>query len=540
MSLIKNTRSDILNLKKQIAQDYKNCAVTLIYKYKNNYRELLFCCVEMITDWDEIPPEIDLSKKVEDFELNYRRVNFANSEDGFEWYLKIKSDSLVPLPITAKDVTNGWDKKERNLTFEDIGEEPFLPFFSVPDSEQYTWDKAAIWGKYSSGFRWHQKRSLSNKELIDIFQTQKGIKSSSKWLNERLPFDLLTRPLLLGSAHLILPNPLFRSIKFGPSREDDKKLILNIAHGSLFSSSALTAYVREARPCGNTQIFNFLITSSFMEIECLYEFHTVGIEIVCSVRGLIFSQKPVSYIKTISIGMGVISKQRIIKIPKIGKNKKEEEFVSGVVGSVNEINVRASEPVKSALAVVLTEKYKIENAKLAKDLQQSWFSGNEDDAVSYVKEIVRIAKEDILFVDPYFGFIELSRYALAVSDGNIRIRILTSKNFLIQLTKITEDKEVENLELLKNHYDNVLKQDPSLKIEIKVMMGAKPNIHDRFIKNKNNVWMLGSSLNEFGSRGTMAIKLPDPDKVAREIEEEWSKAITLDFLHSSRNETQSK
>jgi hypothetical protein len=51
-------------------------------------------------------------------------------------------------------------------------------------------------------------------------------------------------------------------------------------------------------------------------------------------------------------------------------------------------------------------------------------------------------------------------------------------------------------------------QDPRLNIEIKVMPGQKSPVHDRFLIVDGTVWVLGASLNEFGSRGSLLMKLP--------------------------------
>ena len=57
--------------------------------------------------------------------------------------------------------------------------------------------------------------------------------------------------------------------------------------------------------------------------------------------------------------------------------------------------------------------------------------------------------------------------------------------------------------------ESVRLQDPRLNIEIKVMPGKKSPVHDRFLIVDGTVWVLGASLNEFGSRGSLLMKLPE-------------------------------
>lgn len=521
--------NNIKNLLSQAREDYRSASIALVYKFKERKRKLVFCCVELLPEWFEIPKEIDVSKKIDGFELNFRRIIFDSPVEALQWYLQIQSNTEIDLPATTLDIEKGWDKKERKISLEEMGEEPKLPYFTFPGIGKAWHDVSSIWGDYGGGFRWHQKRRLSELDPSELFESKKGISESRDWLKSHLPFDIFTRPLMMGSAHLVLVNPLLRHVSFRPSGDDPKKLVLNIKYGRGQSNHPLKAYVREYRPCGSTQFLDFEISSPTMVVECPYEFHYVGLDIVCPERGLIYSQKPTPYMKQISIGMGIITKQRVVKIPKIGRNKNEEEFRAGVVGMVDKIMVGDTSPLEEALPVVIKEKYRVKSINLANDLDQAWFNGNQDEAVSYVKNIVTKAQGDILFVDPYFSFIELSRYALAVSDGNISIRILTSNAFL-KTSELIDNKEKKHLDLLWNHFNNVLKQDSSLKIEIRVMMGKKPDVHDRFIKTRDNVWMLGSSLNEFGNRGTMAIRLPYSNLIASEVESAWNVAKPLEFL----------
>jgi hypothetical protein len=73
--------------------------------------------------------------------------------------------------------------------------------------------------------------------------------------------------------------------------------------------------------------------------------------------------------------------------------------------------------------------------------------------------------------------------------------------------------------------------DSTNTVEVRVMAGDKAPIHDRFVHVDDDLWLLGSSLNEFGSRGTTAVKLANAPKVAADLEVAWSEAKTLgDFV----------
>ena len=67
--------------------------------------------------------------------------------------------------------------------------------------------------------------------------------------------------------------------------------------------------------------------------------------------------------------------------------------------------------------------------------------------------------------------------------------------------------------------------------EIRVMLGAEEPLHDRFQLNDEKTWLLGSSLNLLGHRGTTAVRLGDVDQIRSDIEVEWERAVPLaDFV----------
>ena len=65
-------------------------------------------------------------------------------------------------------------------------------------------------------------------------------------------------------------------------------------------------------------------------------------------------------------------------------------------------------------------------------------------------------------------------------------------------------------------------------IVIKMMPGNRPDVHDRFLLVDDRVFLLGSSLGEFGSRGTTLLRLPYPELVRPKLEAAWNSGVELD------------
>lgn len=68
----------------------------------------------------------------------------------------------------------------------------------------------------------------------------------------------------------------------------------------------------------------------------------------------------------------------------------------------------------------------------------------------------------------------------------------------------------------------IREQDQTMNIDCRVLKGRERSpVHDRFIAVNDDVYILGSSLNEFGSRATTLFKVPDPNLIINEMESWW-------------------
>ena len=133
----------------------------------------------------------------------------------------------------------------------------------------------------------------------------------------------------------------------------------------------------------------------------------------------------------------------------------------------------------------------------------------------------------MLIVDQYFGADELFRFGLANGNPSIPIRVLTSA---ARLKKASDAlTEIRGATLLREwqRVSDALNTNP---IEIRAMPGDPPPVHDRFMVVDDAVWLLGSSLNAFGSAGTLLVMLPDPAPVRAALEDAWNAAHALNSL----------
>jgi hypothetical protein len=282
--------------------------------------------------------------------------------------------------------------------------------------------------------------------------------------------------------------------------------------------------------------------------------------------------------------MQMVTTRRVVR-----DEQGEPLFIVPVVqgeGTAVEGNARGHVRPKPQLAAAIlrSERNLIRQRRKAENRHERWFQGDKDAALKIIHKLILTARRQVLIVDPYFGVSEL-RFALGVSHLNVPIRILTSaevlseivadacppalkkvrsilnvlevkpeKRLLIARTVLTVTTalspamgvHVKNIgnNLLGNaitmHGEKLLSAIQAIKnanpLEIKVMAGSRPEVHDRFLLVDDNLWLLGSSLNEFGSRGTMIAPIIYPALIESRLDDNWERAILLEDWLKSRQE----
>ncbi len=190
-----------------------------------------------------------------------------------------------------------------------------------------------------------------------------------------------------------------------------------------------------------------------------------------------------------------------------------------------------------------------QRSKQIEDLEKSrefiFFPGGEADkekARNLVGEIINKAKERCFFLDPYFAAGDLL-YAYVIRNTSVPIQVISSSAFL-------KDNEpgatgLTHAQRLNSELKKFREKFPYQKIECKVLKGrSKSPLHDRYIIVDDTVYMLGSSLNEFGNRASSLIRVPAPEILIKQAYEWWNddeKAETIEqYVITKNKEDESK
>ena len=167
-----------------------------------------------------------------------------------------------------------------------------------------------------------------------------------------------------------------------------------------------------------------------------------------------------------------------------------------------------------------------------------FFPGRPEDparAKKAVETLLNKASKRCMILDPYFGTGDLL-YAYLIRNTSVTVQIISSAMFLNSKAKYQSGRKIKQAFLLKRSFDKYKKPLPFQRVELKVLLGGKSPLHDRYIIIDNSVYLMGSSFNEFGSRATTLIKVPAPQSVIQQAEDWWGdalKAVSLtDYVKS--------
>jgi hypothetical protein len=160
-----------------------------------------------------------------------------------------------------------------------------------------------------------------------------------------------------------------------------------------------------------------------------------------------------------------------------------------------------------------------------------------------VRELLNSAQERCMILDPYFGAADLV-YAYHIENISLTVQIISSAHHLNERPRIDpppvltgwrgrwqrlhrrwQKKRVllpkTYLEQLHEEIQRYRQAYPLQKIDCRILRGSPSPLHDRFIVVDDRVYLLGSSLNEFGNRTTTIIKVPAPDELIRQAQTWW-------------------
>jgi hypothetical protein len=380
--------------------------------------------------------------------------------------------------------------------------------------------------------RTHHLLPLADYDLDALWSVEEK-KSALVWLEGRLHFDLGEYPEYWGSVHLVAPNPVYREqgVYMERGKSPAESAILRFQSRSGARVEGLRLLVHQKDAWGLTDYRWLTVKQPWVRLRFGGVVHDTPEDVLDPRRGFLrVSNYKRAFITGFSINHNAGRRYKVNGVESPYEVTRSSNIGHMAVGQVNE-----------KVASVRDRMFGARNARSRRRAaeEQRWFRDQRDEARDVLRNLMHEAQVDVLLVDPYFGAEELGEFMLAVGREDIPVHILTSSEVLKQ--RVDKGSDPDRGAQLDRVLRQVRDQLRTSMFEIRVMRGQRPTIHDRFLAvdvllakqdepapTSMHIWLLGSSLNEFGSRGTMMLGLPDPGAVRNDLINAWKEAETFE------------
>jgi hypothetical protein len=344
-------------------------------------------------------------------------------------------------------------------------------------------------------------------------------KGAADALEPVIGFSLSEHAHLWESVRLVLPNPVLRSAgtQLVP-REGDEDLGVTLVVRRGVAIRDLRVTIWEERDEMVLPLVEFRPTQprTLVRLSGIREATAMTVDSDYLGRILVTDAHP--FIKAIGLRMNLTSMTRRVRAGRPGKSP--VEFDVSVHGHSEQSLVGTPKPA-TPIDLLRRVRWAADERRHAESDQEIWFSGNVDEAQERLRKLVQPAEERVWVVDYFFGAADAGILLPAIGAQGAEIRVLTSREGL-GFSRAAHEA-AQDLGRVVEQLETRLRMQP---IEVRAMTGTA-EIHDRFLVVDDRVYLLGSSINNYGARGTMLVRLRSTTVVLGAIEAAWGRAVPL-------------
>lgn len=344
------------------------------------------------------------------------------------------------------------------------------------------------------------------------------------WLKKELHVDLELFPEYAGSVQLVAPNPVFRDLFVTHEKDDEGRshLVVAVTARAGQRVDGLELIVEEKRATGIGLLARHTLVGPCVRIALPHYPEELRERVIDPRRGLLYE----GHFGRFDVGF-TLRTTLMSRVRRVELEAPQESYEVPLAGALDSVS-RIGPPTATRTAGgILHEAEGRRRRQERGRASQRWFRDRAPDAVKALRELVKPAEERLFVCDPYFGGDDLLRVILAVANPETKVQILTSAMHLRDRHGVASD-------LLERRLAEVHRAPPMNPLEVRVMLGDKPAIHDRFITTEKQTWMLGASINNFGERGTLMLVVPDPEPVREDLLRVWSESPTFSAWLTAR------
>ena len=513
---INNSMNEAGDIQKGILQDYACAVITLLWCFHEGKRKLIFSSIELFPnecvefyEIDEQSVQVKIGKTKPYPRMFYRRVKLP-AKNALELYKECIKGSFEMIWETDKDK----DENPKRVICSSMRQVPKWPVFTLSRNI-----KTELCPFLSESWGMCRVHHLMSEEPDSFVVQLVAHEKSLAWMKDRLLWDIHEFPELIGSVHLILPNPVYRYIeeKLIPNEDGKPEQVrINFTLRKAQTTAGLKLITAERQPFGVMNIKEYPVNSPEMKILLAGKAEEFATAVFCERRGLLEYTNFGNFVRAICINMGIIHAIREVNLP----DSDESYQVPLIEDETININDKVTDNIIDLGQKLTLRAWKKEQEQLAEKLNQHLFLNDmQKKATEFIAGIIQSARQRVIIVDPYFATMELYKYIFRIASRQVEIEIITSTEILKEKNDFDKaDKYLKKGQILwqeiKKHEESISKSP----ISVYVMTGT-PLIHDRFLVADDQVWFSGNSLNHIGERASMIIKLANPDEVLELIDD---------------------
>lgn len=509
-----------------LEDDYQQAVLHLAWDRHSatKQRTLLFAFVELlpteipapIDDYDHTSPRCSHRLAHNSQHYVYVRHAVTTARRALAWYNACREGAAV-LPENDGTIPSVEDKTAKRLTLMALGQEPVWPTLTSTFEDT---DAIPFVPQWIEQPRTHHLLPLTDFDRNALWSKDEA-DAAQRWLETGLHFDLLEFPEYWGSIHLIAPNPVYRGMTTRLQRRGaaSESVLFRFQPRMGKSMAGLALTFRERDPWGVTASAQTTLRNSLLRMNLDREVNAVMADVWDPRRGLLqVSNGAHTFVRRIQLDVGLAQRTVV--------QSGEQSYEVMRSGKPERSSVGAEPKVTEARLRMVVARHAREKRRVASAHDQRWFQQQQEDARNMLRGLLNEASSEVLVIDPYFAAEEFGGFALAVARYDIPIRILSSAEVLKEA--VTKGTDFEKGDQLLKALQDLRQYERMNPFEIRVMAGKRPAVHDRFLVIDKRIWLLGSSLNEFGTRGTMMLALPDPDAVRGDLVTAWNESEPLE------------
>lgn len=407
-------------------------------------------------------------------------------------------------------------QSEATLTNYYLSDHSKLPFIAT------AWDVARVHSLYpvNNDSIW---KSIAHKKVAE-------------WLHERLGFGLLEDKYqqLLGSMHLVLPNPVYRRQRArlipGDAAQPNQVQVRCVSRRNREEQrDTMLLCVVEKKSDGYASSTPIPLTGEYTRVPLMGNDEQVGYLLHCPRRGLLGYSEFARFIHKLHVSISAheetlrlnlrTAENGEISTVEVNRYRVVSEATYGMddidCGEEQELGRRLK---KNALAK--------EKQEQAVKLEQ-FICTEAEESKMHVRNILNRAAERVIIIDPYFSPLAVVHYIMTLQHMHIVPEIIVSaeglkKSISLLFGQTWEDDETCPVSAMddssglaptpKTHaeiFDELLRSEKwQDKFKVQVMPGLG-GFHDRFLIVDSTVWLSGHSFNDLGKRLSVIIRLPD-------------------------------